>query len=1303
MKRVVLALYALLLLAACELSIDANLPDSGLLTKCTENPCRNGGLCESLVFGIRCVCPPGYSGQLCETKETECQANSCQNGGTCVQGDGSYTCTCAAGYQGDHCELSECALMGACLHGTCDGAGGCTCGAGWQGSACDQNVNECVNNNPCLHAGQCNDIQGGFTCTCATGYDGVVCGQCATGYQDDDNDGTCCATGYAGAGCASCETGYTRVSGLCQRTCASTQTDCGTHGTCSDAGGQVACSCETGYFGVLCDSLMGSCTSEACSQHGSCSVTSETTFKCACNAGYTGRQCEVVDDCVAGAPQGGPCSGHGSCVDGNNAYTCTCDAGWIGMTCAELDNCVDNMCQHGGTCIDGDNAYTCDCTGTNYEGQYCESKINFCATAPCKNGGACTDGATTFSCDCTGTGFTGPTCQTDLDECADVQADVCQTGTCINGGSGEGYACRCPDGTIDVDGDGTNCSSVVSLAAGALNTCAITAAGTLHCWGDNASGQLAQGNNVNPSMTEIRAPKRVGSGTGWQKVSVGGAHVCGIRSGHLYCWGNDVHKQVGGATGLMERSPLEPRPDLTWTDVSLGEEHTCALAGTALYCWGNSADSQAGTPAYGTYVDAPKQIAGTWNSVSAGAFHTCAIDNTNALTCWGDDSGQLGGAQPIALPVDADGSWSSVKAGQTHTCAIAGTHTYCWGAGTKGALGNGMFANANTPVQVSSGLSLESLAAGEDFSCALVDDIVQSGASQIYCWGSNEDSRLLTADVQVSLPQLVNKGGSTAWTAYAVGPHHMCGVDAGLLYCWGSNADGAVGGAAPDSIPVGSARLIGNAPVPHSSTDHCTPNQCKNGGVCMNTGSSYTCNCDGTGFTGPTCTTETNECLTSNICGQGTCLDLLGGGGYGCACPDGLIDLDNTGTTCLSAAAISAGYNHTCALTTANTLHCWGSNRYGQFGLGAVGTQYYGYETSQSIRTPLRIKTVAGISANNASGWTNFGVGESHTCATIPNTTGSENLYCWGNNAQGQLGRAIASATDTEAAPYLLDGTHTWTALSVGYAHNCGISGGQLYCWGYNPYGQVGNGTQTSPALFSLTPVALPVGEASWISVAAGGSHTCAITNTNTTYCWGRQQLGQTGQGATSTTPRTTPGKTSKADPQGFTAIQADINHVCGLVGTSGYCWGLGVLGGIGDGGTTNRPAPTLVSGGLAFSRLTLGQNYGCGLVAVNGSSPQAYTLSCWGNNAKNILLDNSKTQVNAPQAVLASRQWRVVDAGPLHMCGVDDSDGKLYCWGDNGLEGGVGQGKLGTQPYSSLGNFDIGVVKARMATHAAP
>jgi alpha-tubulin suppressor-like RCC1 family protein len=541
----------------------------------------------------------------------------------------------------------------------------------------------------------------------------------------------------------------------------------------------------------------------------------------------------------------------------------------------------------------------------------------------------------------------------------------------------------------------------------------------------------------------------------------------------------------------------------------------------------------------------------------------------------------------------------------------------------------------------------------------------------------------------------------------------MCAVDNGLLYCWGSNADGAVGSAAPDPTPVGTAALVKSSVVVHSVTNHCWAYPCHNGGVCTPTQSSYTCDCSGTGFSGANCTTESDECsLTPGICDQGTCHDLLDGDGYTCTCPDGLIDVNGTGTTCASAETISASLYHTCVLTTAKTLHCWGSNRYGQFGLGTVGTtDYYPNENSQTIRTPLRLRTVPGI-VGDVSGWTKLGSAEKHTCATLPTGAGSlEGLYCWGDNSNGQVGIAVpVSDPKTSPLPVLLDNTHTWTSLSVGYSHTCGIAAGELYCWGSSPYGECGNGASTTnPIPFSLSaPIALPSGQSSWVSVTSGGSHTCAITDTQSMYCWGRRNSGQTGIGTTipGTTDVLTPTKVTLADPQGFTAVQSDLAHTCALVGTTAYCWGTGTTGAIGNGSNTTQTTPTAVtSGGALFSQMSLGMSFSCGLIAVSGSSPQAYTARCWGNNGKNLLLAAAPApaNVNIPTAVNTTREWRVFEVGYSHACAVDNSDGKLYCWGDNGLENGFGVGRLGTVANTLTGVFDLRAVKARAAVHTAP
>jgi alpha-tubulin suppressor-like RCC1 family protein len=1363
-------------------------------------------------------------------------------------------------------------LVGVCGNGTCNGQGGCTCEDGWEGPDCREDIDECVTATPCLNGGQCTDIDGSFSCACATGYGGEICNECADGYQDNDNNDVCCRVGYTGTNCNQCDTdsGYADVNGNCQRTCSSSPKDCGDNGMCDDAGGDTVCVCDATYYGEQCDSLMGTCTADICGAHGECAMSSSNTFKCDCEPGYVGRNCETVDECALAVANGEiPCKNDGVCVDGNNAYTCMCDTGWTGADCSQvqacevavamnatpcngqgacvdgtgsndsvytctcssgwtgtncgemdycfgntcqngstcvngasaytcscvgdyegqfcqsiIDNCIGNQCQNGGACVDGvntytcdctgldytgdrcqtqtddcvahqclnggvcvdgnntytcdcagldytgnrcqtkiddcvahqclnggacvdgDNTYTCDCAGLDYNGNRCQTKIDDCALNPCSNGGLCADGNRAYTCDCAGTGYSGTTCQDDLDEC--LQAGICGTGTCANVPSGGGYTCQCPDGSLDVGNDGTNCSHVASLSAGSLNTCAITAAGSLHCWGDNAYSQLGQGAEGNTANTVLRTPKRIGTGTNWTKVSVGNGHACGIRSGRLFCWGNNLHRQCGVTGASMERTPVEVRPDLTWTDVSAGDKHTCALAGTALYCWGNTATLQAGTATTSVtiamtsvpVVDVPTAVAGTWSKVSAGGDHTCAINGANELRCWGSNSvGQLTAAsQPIPVPVGNSATWEAVDAGPAHTCAVAGTQTYCWGEGSKGSLGNGASSDSSSPQPVSLAQTLNLLATGNDFSCGSVNT---SDGFQIYCWGTNDSALLLTGGGDVNVPTLVTTNSSPLWVAYAVGANHMCGVIGGLVYCWGNNSDGAVGSTAPNTPLVTTPSGVKSPVYTHSGSDACDPNPCRNGGTCTETPTGYTCDCTNTDYSGPNCTAENNECTENpTICGQGTCRDLYDDDGYSCTCPAGLIDVDETGTKCEQAAVVSIGSNHTCVITEdSRTLHCWGSNRHGGLGLGVTGTTtYYPNENSQTYRTPLRLRNLPG-GITNAANWTHLAVGEFHTCGIV----GGSSLYCWGNNTDAQISgiRSPLNVPANYPSPVLLDSSRTWVALATGYAHNCAIDSlGEMYCWGKNSVGQLGRGTTSAYQLFSeATAVAHPVDE-TWVSLSLGGNTSCGLTSSNSVYCWGQGNSSQIGNMTNVATP--TPARVTRSLPQGFTFLEAGINVNCALVGTSAYCWGSGGSGAIGDGGGVTRNVPTAVSGGLAFSSLTGGSNFNCGLVAVPATTPQAYTAHCWGTNFNNMLLTGGgNALVPAP---VTSREWELLEVGASHMCGVDHATGYLYCWGSNGEENGAGQGKVGSVPAKQIGNIGlVGPVRAATVNHAAP
>ena len=184
--------------------------------------------------------------------------------------------------------------------------------------------------------------------------------------------------------------------------------------------------------------------------------------------------------------------------------------------------------------------------------------------------------------------------------------------------------------------------------------------------------------------------------------------------------------------------------------------------------------------------------------------------------------------------------------------------------------------------------------------------------------------------------------------------------------------------------------------------------------------------------------------------------------------------------------SIAAGGGHTCALTAAGGVVCWGWNKYGQLGDGST--------TDQTSPVP-----VVGLS----SGVRAIAAGYGHTCAL--NADG--HVSCWGANPRGQLGDGT---TQNNSSPATVAGlTAVAQALSAGGAHTCAVlSGGDVSCWGNNADGQLGDGTNAK----RTGPIAV-TGLTSVQSVAAGAAHTCAVTGTGAVLCWGSNEYGQVGDG----------------------------------------------------------------------------------------------------------------------------------------------------------------------------------------------
>lgn len=770
----------------------------------------------------------------------------------------------------------------------------------------------------------------------------------------------------------------------------------------------------------------------------------------------------------------------------------------------------------------------------------------------------------------------------------------------------------------------------MAISAGHDHTCVTLTDMSTKCYGLNNKGQLGVGNNQNYGVSNQDI-----EGLSWTPFAhfatqvVGGAeHSCALMpDGKVICWGDNAYGQLGSGTSVA----------------SIGA--TTSDLASASYTFVN----------LGTGMTATK--------ISAGAYHTCALLQNGTTKCWGfNQYGQLGQGDSVNrgtaggdmgdnLSVIDFGVGQTVvdlASGAYHNCVVLkGGQLKCWGRNVFGQLGIGSTAdmgdNANemgvnlSPVSAASGATILSVGAGVDHTCAILT-IPTAQDPIVKCWGRNDYGQLGIGDALQrgtspsqmgdSLP-LVDLGLSGVPKKLALGRVHSCVLLAtGSVKCWGGNGYGQTGlsEATTSHRGDGASEMGNNLPT-------------------LSLGSSVLATDIAAGLDHTCVLIDTNKarCWGRNNNGQlghnhaGANVTPWGASGNTMASlPDSHVNNYSYYE------GIALDHKYTCGVDRSQmNVTCWGN------------------ETQSGLRRSSKFHDFS-----SKGGVKQLEAGTTFMCALTNDASNS--VFCWGNDAW--FTQRIGQTTFSYANPNLGSPTMTGiSSLAAGENFLCTLSTTNVIkCFGWNIAGSVGAaGAGTYIVAGSAVTMTLPSGTPA--ALYAGASHACVVNDSGDLYCWGANNFGQLGDN--STTNRTTP--TSISVGGSVSKVSMGRHHTCVVLSTGQVkCWGDNQYGQLGDGTTTQRLVPTAITlnGGGNAKDLSLGEDSSCAVMADD-------KLQCWGRNSKGELALGTTANANSPQVTNLGQDFRIFMAKApkrgQHRCAIGWENARqvpfqLKCWGDN-------------------------------------
>jgi len=373
---------------------------------------------------------------------------------------------------------------------------------------------------------------------------------------------------------------------------------------------------------------------------------------------------------------------------------------------------------------------------------------------------------------------------------------------------------------------------------------------------------------------------------------------------------------------------------------------------------------------------------------------------------------------------------------------------------------------------------------------------------------------------------------------------------------------------------------------------------------------------------------------------------------------------------------------HSSAITSEGRLFMWGDNYKGKLGNGSTSNQY----------APIDITSQFNL--NSEEMISSVSLGDSHSAAI----TSEGRLFTWGYNYHGQLGDNTTTDRDTPTditSQFDLNGEETMISVSLGAYHSAALSSeGRLFVWGWNNYGQLGNGTTTD----QMTPTNITSqfslnAEETITRVFLGDYHSSAITSEGRVFTWGYNSKGQLGDNTT--TDKLLPTDiTSQLNLNiGESVISASLGEEYSCAVTSLgrlFTWGNNTFGQLGDTSTTNSSTPTDIT-----SQFELINEEMIVAASLGGDHSSAITsvgrIFTWGYNFSGQLGDDTRTNQHTPKDITsqftlsAGETILSVSLGRKSSSAVTTL-GRTFTWGYNAV-GQLGDGTIYNikTPYNLL------------------